>query len=122
MAVSAAVATGVLGDVLSETTDLTVTDFGTPEVALFFYSSASTQNNPQNGGCIGFGAWCDGGGTPQQSACGYQSSNNQGSATLYMANNGSAAIETGVSIAAQASTITDGIRLTVSEDNTGLNR
>lgn len=120
MATDARIAVGLLPATISGTVDLTVSGFGTPDAA-FIYTTAGGSNNPQNTAQGSAGFW-DG---TNQFSMGFECANANATATTgrgYHATNAIAIPQSSGAawrIRASAAAMTDGIKLTVTEDNIG---
>lgn len=126
MAAVYAVVTQALTATASGTTDLTSSGFGTPTAAILLFSSANSTNNPQSSGSIGVGLWD---GTNQRGVSVY-TEDNVADSNAYRAQRDDYAVvaasassaSTVMAFGYTASAITDGLRLTLSVDNTGVQR
>lgn len=123
MAQAVAVVNATLTATGSGTTDFTSSGFGTPTAAIIVMSLANTGSNPQAGAALSIGFW-DG---TNQCSHSINSFDAQGTSVTYRTSrNDYAAVNvvssTGWSLGFQASSITDGIRLTMAVDNTSAQR
>jgi hypothetical protein len=121
MAQEVAVVRAALTATGSGTTDFTSTGFGTPTAAIIIVCNANTTNNPADSAVIGVGFW-DG---TNQRAIGVICGDNE--ATTQTRRNSNDAYGALPSMLASenaytVSAVTDGIRLTLSVDNTSLQR
>lgn len=124
MATGVAVVTGLVGDAASETKDFVKSGFGTPDLAIFFYSAANTGNNPSTSlGGMGIGAYD---GTNQRGAGITIDGGAATSVTRSRSVSGDVVtvpnLASGRYVEASASFITDGARLTVTHDSTSVER
>lgn len=117
MAQSVAVVRGTLSATLNGTTDFTKAGLGTAAAALIIVCNANATNNPADTGIISVGFW-DG---TNQRVCAVHNADNAATTSTGRASNDSygaiipgAAADSNYSVSA----ITDGIRLTLSVDNT----
>lgn len=123
MAQTVAVVRNTLTATLSGTTDFTKASFGTPSAAIIITCDANTTNNPSAGARMSIGFWD---GTNQRTIGAYAvdaqatsdtARSSDSSYGLHLTNTTGAA-----NSAYTVSSITDGIRLTMSIDNTGAQR
>lgn len=122
MAATYKVVTGVLGDTASETKDFTSAGFGTPTGALILVTNANSSSNPQVNAAFTIAFWD---GTNLRSSAFYSGSVLDISATARAMSTTTIDCKfTTNTYFAQytVSNITDGIRLTMSYDNTGVER
>lgn len=112
---------------VGETVDFTVSGMGTPDCAIFYVSGAATAANPNNLNQFGIGFWRDSDDAQNSSGC----SDTNGATTTASGRSGhgaraiylpTAAATPVMQVGYTASGITDGVRLTLSEDNTGVSR
>ncbi len=124
MAQATAVATGVLPSTLSSTIDFTSSGIGTVDAAILIFSDANTTNNPQQGSLLGVGLW-DG---TNARACAFTQNDNQNPTDTSRYSNDAYGVgfnnpPTPTILAEYSVTsITDGIRLTMDTDATGVAR
>ena len=122
MATGAAVAVGTLGNAVGNTTDLTVSGFGTPTAALLFACSATPSDNPNTlFQTHGVGFWTSGGSRSVSfdddgSQSTTRSARQFSTSPLVLVN---AASTDANLLTWSAATITDGLRLTVSSGSSG---
>lgn len=120
MAQNVAVVRATLSATSGGTTDFTTSGFGTPAAAIIVLCNANTTNNPQDGANISVGFW-DG---TSQRVCSIGSTDNVATTDTYRYSDDSygALVAGSANAAYTVSSITDGIRLTLSVDNTTLQR
>lgn len=123
MAQTVAVVRNTLSATLSGTADFTSSGFGTPTAAIIIWCNANATNNPQADAITGVGFWD---GTNQRVVSFACTDNSANSATARSSDDSYGAKQTAGSgsseVSYTVSAITDGIRLTLSVDNTGVGR
>lgn len=123
MATKAAVVNGFLPT--SGSRSFTVSGFGTPTAALFFYGSAVSGTNPRIDAAMGVGLWHDGGSQASSTFWSDDASATSASGRRRDASNAVEIISTssgGLTVGYSASATTDGLTLTLSAGSTGLER
>jgi hypothetical protein len=122
MAQTTAVITQALPSVAGSV-DFTSSGFGTPTAAIIFFGDANTTLNPQNGAGIGVGFW-DGTNVCTMSAWTQDGAASTVAKRLARTDLAVALVggSTTMSCSYTISNITDGVRLTLSADNTDLDR
>lgn len=123
MAQSVAVVSAALTATGSGTTDLTSTGFGTPSAAIILCSQANTGSNPQAGASYSIGLW-DG---TSQCSHSIASVDAVGTSETYRTSRNDYAVTIGAAAATfnaytASAAPSDGVRLTLSVDNTGASR
>ena len=119
MAQAVKVVNGTLSATSGGTTDFTSSGFGTPSAAIILWCNANTTNNPQNDAEIGVGFWD---GTNQRCVAARSTDNVATSATARGSDDSYGVISGPTQTAYTVSSVTDGIRLTLSVDGTALQR
>lgn len=121
MAQTVAVVRSTLSSAASGTTDFTKSGFGTPAAAIIIVCQANTTNNPQDNSEISIGFW-DG---TNQCVCMLQDRDNQANSDTRRNSDdsyGAIVVDSTSRSLYTVSAVTDGIRLTLSTDNTTLDR
>src|SRR5687768_881880 len=122
MAQTVAVVRNTLTATGGGTTDFTSTGFGTPTAAIIIFCNANATNNPQDSGIIGVGFWD----ATNQRTVSVRCNDNGATATTARTSDDALAIRIegtdGTNNDYTVANTTDGIRLTMTVDNTSLAR
>jgi hypothetical protein len=117
---SVKVVRNTLSNAVGGTADFTSTGFGTPAAAIILICNANAANNPQNDALIGIGFWD---GTNQRAVSVRSTDAGASSQTMRNSDDTYGALGlTATEAAYTVSSITDGIRLTLTVDATALER
>lgn len=123
MVATFAAVNGTLGDTLNDTTDLTSSGFGTPAGALLFSCDAGPSANPADSSRVSVGFFD---GTNSRTNYSVAEDNKSSANTARFQHNTNAlkwiTADLATIVAYTAANITDGIRLTCSDDSTGIER